>query len=379
MEGALSSENITKNIVPHIKKFTDKPSLGRNEFSDLVLLAKDLLTQFQFKDISQFNDALIETYINRNYRDSAKLGKRLQNTDVSPQELSVTDLLMNLNDRIQTLVDLTNAQYNKNATGVKDDLHNQYFIHINSLNRDPTSYTDPSNYKFTLQQTQVGQTRGYVRNLPQLKNIITIELISCTVPNFYKNNSINGFATPFMYLKIDEIEGDVYSSFYDFRPFAKLEFRPEQTTTSSDFLLVDTENYKYVKVYSDSSAFSSLNSLTFTFVDQAGNNFDFGNDAIAITSISAANPTVVTTSTAHGLQKGDLIFIVGHISTGGTTTQQTTANQFLNSASGVQVNSVTSSTTFTISFNNQAGGGATGMILIGRLQNDLTLRITTLK
>jgi len=65
---------------------------------------------------------------------------------------------------------------------------------------------------------------------------------------------------------------------------------------------------------------------------------------VAITSSSVANPTVITTSTTHGLTTGNKVYIVGHA--GSTPSINST----------VYVATVTSTTTFTIPVNVTVGG-----------------------
>jgi len=69
---------------------------------------------------------------------------------------------------------------------------------------------------------------------------------------------------------------------------------------------------------------------------------------IAITSISAANPAVVTTTIAHGLITGDSVVISG------TSTTPTTL--------GTYTITVTGTTTFTIPVNVTGAGGAAGAV-----------------
>lgn len=73
--------------------------------------------------------------------------------------------------------------------------------------------------------------------------------------------------------------------------------------------------------------------------------------AIAITSSSIANPTVITTTTPHGLVTGEVILITGHTST-----------PTLNGGAGFAV-TVTGLSTFTIPVNVTVGGGATGSFI----------------
>lgn len=70
--------------------------------------------------------------------------------------------------------------------------------------------------------------------------------------------------------------------------------------------------------------------------------------AINITSSSVANPTVVTTATAHSLTTGDTVLIAGHSSTP--------------SINGSYTVTVTGTTTFTIAVNVTVGGGAAGTV-----------------
>jgi len=68
--------------------------------------------------------------------------------------------------------------------------------------------------------------------------------------------------------------------------------------------------------------------------------------AVNLTSSSVANPSVITTATAHGLTTGDTVLIAGHTSTP--------------AINGSQVVTVTAPTTFTIPVNVTVGGGAAG-------------------
>jgi hypothetical protein len=71
--------------------------------------------------------------------------------------------------------------------------------------------------------------------------------------------------------------------------------------------------------------------------------------AINLTSNSVANPTVVTTSTAHGLVTGDTVLIANH--TGSTP-----------AINGTKVVTVLTATTFTVAVNVTVGGGASGTV-----------------
>lgn len=74
----------------------------------------------------------------------------------------------------------------------------------------------------------------------------------------------------------------------------------------------------------------------------------FAAAAVNLTSSSVANPTVVTTATAHGLLTGDTVTIAGHSST-------PTIN-------GDRTVTVVSPTTFTVAVNVTVGGGAAGTV-----------------
>lgn len=70
--------------------------------------------------------------------------------------------------------------------------------------------------------------------------------------------------------------------------------------------------------------------------------------SVAITSSSAANPTVILTATVHGFVTGDSVVINGHTSTP--------------NMNGAHIATVTSTTQFTVPVNVSGGGGATGTV-----------------
>ncbi len=73
-----------------------------------------------------------------------------------------------------------------------------------------------------------------------------------------------------------------------------------------------------------------------------------GVSAVNITSSSVANPSVIVTATAHGLQTGDSVLIAGHTST-------PTLN-------GGHTVTVVNATSFTVPVNVTVGGGANGTV-----------------
>lgn len=85
------------------------------------------------------------------------------------------------------------------------------------------------------------------------------------------------------------------------------------------------------------------------------------NTPVLIASSTNANPTVVTTASAHGLAVADVVEIVGH---GGNT-----------NANGVwSVTVVGSTTTFTIPYPANAVGTATGFVM--KMETDVNINFT---
>src|ERR1022692_2436093 len=91
--------------------------------------------------------------------------------------------------------------------------------------------------------------------------------------------------------------------------------------------------------------------------------------AAAITSISIANPGVITTSSAHNLAVGQFVNIFGVTSTGGSC--DSINNSAINDAR--QVTSIPTSTTFTVGYSTLGCTSPTGGISITNYYNQVTI------
>jgi hypothetical protein len=148
----------------------------------------------------------------------------------------------------------------------------------------------------------ISSSANFKIELPnQIKGIKGIKLIGGVIPNF---TTIGLAYQRYLYLDIPELDNKkVTSNGLNCDMFAKLNYDFD-TLTTSPFIRI--KNDKYMATLDGGKKI-----LTFKVYDQYGLDYKFGNDILSVSSFTAASPTVVTTSTAHGLVNGDVVYFNG--------------------------------------------------------------------
>lgn len=388
----IASKNIN-SILEEITKVIDKGVLTENEIGVFVEFVLDAAKKNKYKEFSilDFNDAVIQEYLRAFYKGYTYTPKKRveKGGGGAGGGAGGTDPVTKMADYIHESIGVAEEQ-TKVLTQIQETLSKQaalttsnvgsskyikrtHIVHIDSLSRNFRAYPSPAFYRISFQNSQIGNTRGTLKNFQALKQLVSAELVAGRIPNFYQSLASGSFEEPYLGLRIDEIEGDVYSSTQDFRLFAELQFNYQEAESTATFLTINTENFKYSKVIPEGSANNRMDALTLRIVSPQGTQFNFGNDAIAITSSTAASPTVITTSSVHGLNVGDRVYIVEHEGT-------SPALATLNRVDGHTVTSVPSTTTFTVAVDLTSGAGtaSTGVVMIAKLQNSMVFRFVTL-
>jgi hypothetical protein len=176
-------------------------------------------------------------------------------------------------------------------------------IMISSLFRNPVMFPAPSKFIMSFIQSKgTKENTGYISNYQDLKDVVSIELVDATVPNF----KINSPTQQRLFIKFEEFDGEVYFTQMQ-QMFAELLFKVIDST--SPFLSLDTQ-YKRIQKFRNKKVLQSLSKLTISIYNEYGELYTSTTiDPIKITSFSNTFPTTVTTSIAHGLVVGDKIFI----------------------------------------------------------------------
>lgn len=290
--------------------------------------------------------------------------------------LTVTDMLKLIEEnriRAEKFIDNalaeddTGDKVSDNVLVTTDGKTRELFIHIDSRYRDVKQWKNPSRYRFSINGVNE-QLRGIINaiTIRQVRNLIEVRLVDAMVGNI--NNPVNpAFTeTPYLYLNIDEIDGDTYTTFLNgYRVFGKMSnIIATNQIRSFTPLAVD----RCVKIYETYEAKDSLPNMTINILDPSGELYDFGPDALDIVSISAANPTEITTSVDHLLATDNTVYLVD--------VSGTDADSTLNRIEGFDV-TVTGATTFTVPVEVTVASSG-GYVLIGKRQNNFLFSIKML-
>lgn len=252
-----------------------------------------------------------------------------------------------------------------------DKISQEFVINLDSRLRNIGISKKSNSYKMNLFDQSSSGEFGWVRSIKNgLTNITNIEILDATIPNIIRDSTLQ-FYEPYIYIDIAEIKGNLFTPITEpQRVFSKLSYMNSDTIKDTPHLTLTPINC--CKTYRPENPLNSLKTITLTFYNFDGEIFDFGDDAPAILSITNGNPTLIQTVNPHGILTGDRVYLRGII------TGNTTFDADLNRPKGwiVAVNAVD---TFEISYDStgmppvQAPGNA----LIAKLQNNITLRITS--
>ncbi len=244
-----------------------------------------------------------------------------------------------------------------------------YFVATDSRNRNVKDWKLPNRYRFEFVAIDSELTsRSQVYDLIKLTNIIEVRLLSATFSNFSLLVS-PAAEDPYLFMDIDEIEGNTYPSFVNgHKVFGQLE-NVENRTALNRFVGLTTTSC--VRVYNIRQTKSSLSSLTINLLDLTGQFFDFGPDGFSVLSATAAAPTELTVSEPHDLLDGDRVYIVQGFSNGNELeTAEVTDPRG-------QIVTVTGATTFTIPVTLTAVGSG-GFVIVAKRQHNLVFAIKQL-
>lgn len=147
----------------------------------------------------------------------------------------------------------------------------EYYLTVDSRDRDRTRYPNTNEYRIELNPSDMytGGTPGKL-----YKNIESIELVSCCVPN--RNNVLD---EQYLLLNIDELQNPIYDT-------------SNRNHKNSIFKLVFREDTTHIFTYHDKDLstivsryyqvpLAKLSSLTIRFKKYDGTNFDFGADTVS--------------------------------------------------------------------------------------------------
>jgi len=176
---------------------------------------------------------------------------------------------------------------------------------MSSLFRNPNMYKSPSNFCLSFVRSKgTKENTGFISNYEELKNIISIELLDASVPNF----KVNYPTLQRLFIKFDEFDGEYYLSQMS-QMFAEMLFKSPEP--NSPYLVLDTQ-YKRIQKFRNNKELISLSKLTISIYNEYGELYQIsGNDPISIVSFTNTPITTVTTAIPHGLNVGDRIFIKG--------------------------------------------------------------------
>ena len=174
---------------------------------------------------------------------------------------------------------------------------------LSSLYRNINNYFAPNKFALNFVKSQGDKNLvGFINNYQTLSKIISIELVSATVPNFH----IDDPKMEKLYIKFDEFDGKTYNSCSS-AMFAELTF--DEQIVGSSFLKMD-DKYHRVQKFRKNQELKSLGSLTVSVYSEYGDLFvQSRSDPIRVVNFTNTNPVTITTSTPHGFVNGDKIFI----------------------------------------------------------------------
>lgn len=284
--------------------------------------------------------------------------------------ITITDAIKLIKETETYENDKKEEVYSTGTEGIllaADRKNNEIFIHIDSRYRDVKIWKNPSRYRFSINGVS-DQLRGIINStyIQEVRNIIEFKLVDAMIGNINNPEIPEITDIPYLYMNIDEIEGDFHTSFLNgFRVFGKMSnIIATNQIRSFTPLTVD----KCVKIYDTYRAKDSLPTITINILDPSGELFDFGPDALDIISITPANPTEITTSVPHDLITDNTIYLVD--------VTGTDVDVELNRIQGYVI-TVTGVTTFTIPV-NVGIAGVTGIVIVGKRQNNFLFSLKML-
>lgn len=338
-EQLFDEKNIAK-IDKIINKYTKSSLLNNSNnyktFDGIVNYIYDHFNAFEIKNITELNTHIVQLYI-ESYNKAEKFVTSNDYPNSSPT--------------------------NNNILVTRERQIFEFRINLNSLDRNPYEWPAPNRYRFWINSDVPTIKKGYINDLRinNIRNIVEVKIVNAQVP---KLNSTDSTITdpPFLYLFIDEFNNPLTKTtiFGGNSMIGKMSNFYDKTDTRTFYLL----NTDYcILNFPINQPFDSIPSITINIFDQRGVLYDFGPDAIKITNISAASPTIITTAVNHQLTTNNLIYI--------NDVTDTDIPDVLNNLEGYQV-TVLTPTTFSIPV-AVTMAGSTGIVMVAKRQNNIMI------
>jgi hypothetical protein len=326
-----------------------------------------LAESYAMRNPSNYRDLTISEFVRNRTQQSVEAIRELQ------QEMKQNNddafrmaLLNNTGDARDILSQIANHPVSVSIQQPTQSANKVYTIAIDSRYRDVLAYPNANNYRALLDSsgrtvnTEIGN--GNVSNINMPRNIISIELLRCIIPNVYISGA--SITTPTLFVSVSELLGNVYSMGAGASSYIAVITPEAAINTSFPYLPVKFSD----SIITFDPPLSSLNKLTLSITNASGTPYNFGTTSSTVSSVSAASPAVITTAAAHNLSSGDRVIITG--------TTGTVNDTSLNSPDGHQVQVLTA-TTFSINLDLSAGSaGSGGYVLPIALQNTFIFKIT---
>ena len=251
-----------------------------------------------------------------------------------------------------------------NALRLPDmNVRKTYTFHIDSRFRNVKDWRYPNRYRFNfISNGMKDNIRSLINQGFKLTNIIEIKLLSATF-NSFELIQITSAEDPYIFIDLDEINGDTYTSYPNGKNVFGRMRNVETRTIANRYIQLDTSSC--IKIYNDEQPFDSMSNITINLLNLGGDLFNFGNDGIPIIS-GVGNPAVITTCEDHGLIDGDRVYITEF----NGSNNDTDVNRLIG-----HIVSNTTSNTFEIDVDlTEEGSG--GYVIIAKLQHSLTFCFT---
>lgn len=349
-EKLFTEKNVTK-IDKIINRYTSSSLLNNKEnykaFDGIVNYIYDHFDSFEIKNLTDLNTHIVQLYV--------EAYSEAHHEAHSPTK----ERFLTSNDDPNNIPSPTND----NILVTKERQVFEFRVNLNSLDRNPYEWPAPNRYRFWINSDIPTTKKGYINDLRinNIRNIVEVKIVNAQVP---KLNSTDATITdpPFLYLFIDEFNNPLTKTtiFGGNSMIGKMSNFYDKTDTRTFYLL----NTDYcILNFPINQPFDSIPSITINIATQRGVLYDFGPDALIITNISAASPTIITTSIAHQLTTNNLVYI--------NDVSDTDVPDTLNNLNGYQV-TVLTPTTFSIPVAVTVGG-ASGIVMVAKRQNNIMI------
>lgn len=297
--------------------------------------------------------------------------------------------------RTDTAVATSILQNDKNTpitlykTAKQTHNYREFFINIDS--RDRNVFANPNVNRYTIDLlVGAGRSSGYVSDIDQrqVKDVVEIRLVKAIMPNIFIN-SLPNYQQPYLYIDIDEIPGEMYTSSVLGRSiFGKIDFDLGSLPIPTiSFVNMVTDQCVRKWWYKDprqeyqnnQTPLAKLDKMTINLLDYDGNPFNFGEDSLDIISVTPVGvKTRLQTPTPHNLATNDLIYLK-NIFNPDPPVGDGQLNTDINRAAGYLVDAVISATELDINLNISTIALPfqldTAKLLKGNLQHSLTFRV----